>query len=86
MHLFRQKFAASYVKAGGDGLTLLRIPRHTSLRMVNHDVHLAHSDMVDWHRRHSSADRLHLPRPVNRVARGRARHRRRHIRQKPRHA
>ena len=77
VHLFRHTFAVSYLKAGGDVLTLQRILGHTSLRMVNHYVHLARSDVVARHRRHSPVDRLQLPCAVDRVTRGRARHRRR---------
>ena len=76
MHLIRHTFVVSYLKAGGDVLTLQRIFGHTSLRMVNHYVHLAHSDAVARHRRHSPVDRLKLPRAVDRVTRGRPRLRR----------
>ena len=72
----RHTFVASYLKAGGDVLTLQRILGHTSLRMVNHYVHLAHSDVVARHRRHSPVDRLQLPRTVDRVTRGRPTQRR----------
>ena len=71
VHLFRHTFAVSYLKAGGDVLTLQHILGHTSLHMVNHYVHLAHSDVVARHRRHSPVDRLQLPRAVDRVTRGR---------------
>ena len=77
VHLFRHTFAVSYLKAGGDVLTLQRILGHTSLHMVNHYVHLAHSDVVARHRRHSPVDRLQLSRAVDRVTRGRATNRRR---------
>ncbi len=80
VHLFRHTFAVSYLKAGGDVLTLQRILGHTSLRMVNHYMHLAHSDVVARHRRHSPVDRLQLPRAVDRVTRGRSRQRRRSMR------
>ena len=80
VHLFRHTFAVSYLKAGGDVLTLQRILGHTSLRMVNHYVHLAHSDVVARHRRHSPVDRLQLPRAVDRVTRGRFGQRRRQVR------
>ena len=74
VHLFRHTFAVSYLKAGEDVLTLQRILGHTSLHMVNHYVHLAHSDIVAQHRRHSPVDRLQLPRAVDRVTRGRSRY------------
>ncbi len=66
VHLFRHTFAVSYLKAGGDVLTLQRILGHTSLRMVNHYVHLAHSDVVARHRRHLPVDRLQVPRAAGR--------------------
>ncbi len=71
VHLFRHTFAVSYLKAGGDVLTLQRILGHSSLHMVNHYVNLAHSDVVARHRRHSPVDRLQLPRAMDRVTRGR---------------
>ena len=80
VHLFRHTFAVSYLNAGGDVLTLQRILGHTSLHMVSHYVHLAHSDVVARHRRHSPVDRLQLPRAVDRVTRGRPRQRRRSLR------
>ena len=51
VHLFRHTFAVSYLKAGGDVLTLQRILGHTSLRMDSHDVNPAHSDVVTRHGR-----------------------------------
>ena len=71
VHLFRHTLAVSYLKAGRDVLTLQRILGHTSLHMVDHDVRLAHSDVVARRRRHSPVDRLQLPRAVDRVTRGR---------------
>ena len=61
-HLFRHTFAVSYLKNGGDVLTLQRILGHRSLKMVNHYMHLASSDVVERHRRYSPVDRLQLPR------------------------
>ncbi len=71
VHLFRHTFAVLYLKAGGDVLTLLRVLGHTSLWMVNHDLHLAHSDVVARHRRQLPVDRLQLPRALDRVPHGR---------------
>ena len=73
VHLFRHTFAVSHLKTGGDVLTLHRILGRTSLRMVNHDVNPAHSDMVTRHGRRSPVDRRQVPRAADRLTRGRSR-------------
>ena len=57
-HRFRHTFGVTYLRAGGDVLTLQRILGHTTLVMVNHYLHLASSDVVSRHQAHSPLDRL----------------------------
>jgi site-specific recombinase XerD len=57
-HTFRHTFAISFLRAGGDVLTLQQLLGHTSLTMVNRYVKLAQTDLKDAHQRFSPADRL----------------------------
>lgn len=57
-HRIRHTFGVSYLKAGGDVLTLQRILGHTTLHMVNHYMHLTTSDVVERHRACSPVDNL----------------------------
>ena len=68
-HRFRHTFGVTYLRAGGDVLTLQRILGHTTLVMVNHYLHLSSSDVVDRHRAHSPLDRLPNGRTFRRAAR-----------------
>ena len=67
-HRFRHTFGVTYLRAGGDVLTLQRILGHTTLVMVNHYLHLSSSDVVDRHRAHSPLDRLPNGRTFRRAA------------------
>ena len=68
-HRFRHTFGVTYLRAGGDVLTLQRILGHTTLVMVNHYLHLASSDVVSRHQAHSPLDRLPNGRTFRRAAR-----------------
>lgn len=57
-HTFRHTFAISFLRAGGDVLSLQQLLGHTSLAMVNRYVKLAQADLQEAHRRFSPADRL----------------------------
>jgi site-specific recombinase XerD len=57
-HTFRHTFAISFLRAGGDVLTLQQLLGHTSLTMVNRYVKLAQTDLQEDHQRFSPADRL----------------------------
>lgn len=72
-HRFRHTFGVTCLRAGGDVLTLQRILGHTTLMMVNHNLHLASSDVVSRHRAHSPLDRLPNGRTFRRAARSRRR-------------
>jgi len=57
-HTFRHTFAISFLRAGGDVLTLQQLLGHTSLAMVSKYVKLAQTDLQQAHRQFSPADRL----------------------------
>jgi len=57
-HTFRHTFAISFLRAGGDVLTLQQFLGHTSLTMVKRYVKLAQADLQEAHRQYSPADRL----------------------------
>lgn len=57
-HLFRHTFAVTYLRNGGDVLSLQRILGHTSLDMVRHYAKLADDDVIERHSHHSPADRV----------------------------
>jgi site-specific recombinase XerD len=57
-HLFRHTFAVTYLRNGGDVLSLQRILGHTSLDMVRHYAKLPDDDIIERHSLHSPADRV----------------------------
>lgn len=57
-HTMRHTFAISFLRAGGDVLTLQQLLGHNSLTMVNRYVKLAQTDLQHAHRQFSPADRL----------------------------
>ena len=57
-HTLRYSFAVSWLRAGGDVITLQRVLGHSSLQMVNHYAVLAAADVQAAHRRWSPVDRL----------------------------
>ena len=57
-HILRYSFAVSWLRAGGDVITLQRVLGHSSLTMVNHYAVLASADIQAAHRRLSPVDRL----------------------------
>jgi site-specific recombinase XerD len=54
----RHFFALSYLKAGGDKLSLMRLMGHTTVAMTNKYVQWAATDLQAAHRQFSPADRL----------------------------
>jgi integrase/recombinase XerD len=47
VHLFRHTFGSRYIENGGNPLKLQRILGHSSMRMVNHYVHLDTNSLKD---------------------------------------
>ena len=59
-HLCLHTFAVKYLKNGGDVFTVQRILGHTTLKMVNHYLHLSQADIVAKHRLYSPLDSVHI--------------------------
>ena len=57
-HRFRHTFATLFLTNGGDIYSLKRILGHSSLKMVEHYLHLVQSDVKGAHKRASPVDRL----------------------------
>jgi integrase/recombinase XerD len=59
-HRFRHTFAVNYLRNGGDSLALKMMLGHTSLKMVDHYVKLATSDLAAIQRTADPADHWNL--------------------------
>lgn len=59
-HRFRHTFAVNYLRNGGDSLALKRMLGHASLKMVDHYVQLATSDLAAIQRTADPADNWNL--------------------------
>jgi len=57
-HRLRHTCAVSYLRNGGDALSLQRLLAHSSLEMVRRYVNLADGDLVARHRQASPGDRF----------------------------
>jgi integrase/recombinase XerD len=59
-HKFKHTFAITYLRSGGDILTLQEMPGHGSLDMVRHYAKVAQVDVEQAHRKASPADNWRL--------------------------
>ena len=57
-HTFRHTFAVSFLRNGGNQMSLLRMLGHTDLKMTARYVKLAQADVERQHRQFSPADKL----------------------------
>lgn len=57
-HRFRHAFAVSFLRAGGNQFSLMRLLGHTTLHVTNRYVQLAQADIAAQHKAFSPGDRL----------------------------
>lgn len=57
-HIFRHSFGTAYIRNGGDQFSAMKILGHTTTKMTNRYVHLAHSDVQARHAQASPLEHM----------------------------